>query len=53
MYNGRSFVEGGGLISYGTNFADNYRLVGDYAGKVLKGGSRPICRLSSRRASSW
>ena len=37
MYNGRSFVEGGGLISYGTNFADNYRLVGNYAGKVLKG----------------
>jgi len=25
------------LISYGTNFADNYRLVGNYAGKVLKG----------------
>ena len=37
MYNGRSFVEGGGLISYGTNFADNYRIVGNYAGKVLKG----------------
>src|SRR5436190_15649515 len=37
MYNGRYFVEGGGLISYGTNFADNYRLVGNYAGKVLKG----------------
>src|ERR1041385_7217072 len=37
MYNGRSFVEGGGLISYGTNFADNYRLAGNYAGKALKG----------------
>jgi putative ABC transport system substrate-binding protein len=37
MYNGRSFVEGGGLISYGANFADTYRLVGGYAGKILKG----------------
>ena len=37
MYNGRAFVERGGLISYGANFADTYRLVGTYAGKVLKG----------------
>ncbi|TMJ63007.1 MAG: ABC transporter substrate-binding protein [Alphaproteobacteria bacterium] len=37
MYNGRAFVERGGLIGYGTNFADMYRLVGIYAGKVLKG----------------
>ena len=37
MYNGRAFVERGGLISYGANFADMYRLVGNYAGKVLKG----------------
>ena len=37
MYNGRAFVERGGLISYGANFADMYRLVGIYAGKILKG----------------
>jgi putative ABC transport system substrate-binding protein len=37
IYNGRSFVERGGLISYGTNFADTYKLVGSYAGKILKG----------------
>jgi ABC-type uncharacterized transport system substrate-binding protein len=37
MYNGRVFVERGGLISYGANFADTYRLVGTCAGKVLKG----------------
>jgi putative ABC transport system substrate-binding protein len=37
MYNGRTFVEGGGLISYGANFADTYRLVGGYAGKIIKG----------------
>jgi putative ABC transport system substrate-binding protein len=37
IYNGRSFVERGGLIGYGTNFADTYKLVGSYAGKILKG----------------
>ena len=37
MYNGRAFVERGGLISYGTDFNDTYRLVGGYAGKVLHG----------------
>lgn len=37
MYNGRGYVERGGLISYGANFADTYRLVGGYAGKILKG----------------
>ena len=37
IYNGRAFAERGGLISYGANFADTYRLVGGYAGKVLKG----------------
>jgi putative ABC transport system substrate-binding protein len=37
MYNGRASVERGGLISYGANFAEMYRLVGGYAGKVLHG----------------
>jgi len=37
IYNGRAFVERGGLISYGANFSDMYRLVGNYAGKVLEG----------------
>jgi putative ABC transport system substrate-binding protein len=37
MYNGRTFVERGGLIGYGANFLNNYQLVGVYAGKVLRG----------------
>jgi len=37
IYNGRAFIERGGLISYGANFADTYRLVGNYTGKVLRG----------------
>src|SRR5262249_2664588 len=30
-YSQRSFVEAGGLMSYGPNFADNFRQVGVYA----------------------
>ena len=33
----RKFVAAGGLISYGANETESYRLVGIYAGKILKG----------------
>jgi putative tryptophan/tyrosine transport system substrate-binding protein len=37
MYFGRSFVVGGGLISYGADTAVLFRQVGIYAAKMLKG----------------
>jgi putative ABC transport system substrate-binding protein len=37
MYHRREFVEAGGLASYGDNYADAYRRVGMYAGRILKG----------------
>jgi putative ABC transport system substrate-binding protein len=37
IYERREFVEAGGLISYGPNFADTWRRAGIYAGKVLNG----------------
>jgi putative tryptophan/tyrosine transport system substrate-binding protein len=38
MYPGRGWVRGGGLMSYGTPFATNYRIVGaQYLGPILKG----------------
>jgi putative ABC transport system substrate-binding protein len=33
----REFAEAGGLISYGASMAGVFRLVGVYAGKILKG----------------
>ena len=33
----RGFVEAGGLMSYGGNLAENYRLTGVYTGRILKG----------------
>ena len=37
LYFRREFAVAGGLISYGTNFAEFFRVVGDYAGRILKG----------------
>jgi len=37
IYEGRQFVLAGGLMSYGESFADVYRQVGVYAGRILRG----------------
>jgi ABC-type uncharacterized transport system substrate-binding protein len=37
VYPWRDAVVAGGLMSYGANAADAYRLVGNYTGRILKG----------------
>ena len=40
-YDDRHLVEAGGLMSYGTYFADMYHQVGVYTGQILK-GAKPV-----------
>jgi len=47
LFTYRKFVAAGGLISYGANETETYRLVGIYIGKILKGakpGDLPVQR---------
>ena len=44
-YSNRNFVAAGGLMSYGTDFADMFHQVGIYTGRILKGakpGDLPV-----------
>jgi ABC-type uncharacterized transport system substrate-binding protein len=37
LYHRREFADAGGLMSYGSNYADQFRETGIYAGRILKG----------------
>jgi putative tryptophan/tyrosine transport system substrate-binding protein len=37
IYAFREFTATGGLMSYGTNLGDAYRLAGEYTGKIIRG----------------
>jgi putative ABC transport system substrate-binding protein len=49
VYPSREWAEIGGLMSYGSNSADEWRLTGVYTGRILKGekpGELPVLRAS-------
>jgi putative ABC transport system substrate-binding protein len=41
IYQAREFVLSGGLMSYGANYGDTFRLGGLYTGQILK-GEKPV-----------
>ena len=53
VYSRREFAATGGLMSYGSNINESYRLLGVYAARILKGESPVICRSNYRPSTSW
>src|SRR5262249_30179018 len=49
IYFDRSFAEGGGMLSYGANVADQHRQLGIYTGRILNGekpADMPVLRAT-------
>jgi hypothetical protein len=52
IYQDRDFAVAGGLLSYGTDFRETYRLAGNYTGGFSRAKNPPTCRSSRPPKSS-
>jgi hypothetical protein len=52
MYFRREFALAGGLMSFGTNTDENFQVMGEYTGRILKGEKLAICLFNNRPLSS-
>jgi putative tryptophan/tyrosine transport system substrate-binding protein len=53
MFIFRSYVEAGGLMSYGVDFVPPYARVADYVAKILKGAKPADLPVSRPQPSNW
>src|SRR6516164_844225 len=55
IYPNRFFTESGGLITYGTDFVEQFRQVPEYINRILRGerSSSGSSRRARRRPSTW
>ena len=51
VYAVREFAEAGGLLSYGTDFAHMYRVLGEYTGQILMG--TPLADLPVQQPTTY
>jgi len=42
IFDPREYAEAGGLLSYGANLVEMYRLVGANAGRILRGAAAAV-----------
>jgi putative tryptophan/tyrosine transport system substrate-binding protein len=47
IFNQGAYVQAGALLSYGPNFADQFRGAADYVDKILRGAKPGICRSNN------